>query len=112
ATLAAADLHGPINGIRFQLIRRFPREGAVSRCWSNKTICRNLEPPSCFRRRAEVLGSNCWSNKTICKNLEPPSCFRRAKVLGLLIPASCSFHVRANPYHTELRKHRGIVGRA
>lgn len=49
ATLAAADLHGPINGIRFQLIRRFPREGAASKCWSNKTICKNLEPPSCFR---------------------------------------------------------------
>src|SRR6516162_5242661 len=86
ATLAAADPHGPVNGVRSQLIRRFRREGAVSGCWWNKTICKSPEPPSCFRRRA--------------------------KVLGLLIPASCFFHVRAHPYHTELCKHSGIVGRA
>jgi hypothetical protein len=71
ATLAAADLHRPINGIRFQVIRRFSREGAVSKCWSNKTICTNLEPSSCFRRHA--------------------------KVLGLLIPASCARQTADQP---------------
>src|SRR5262245_51732920 len=36
ASLATTDLHWPINGIRFQLIRRFPREDAGSECWSDK----------------------------------------------------------------------------
>jgi hypothetical protein len=60
-----------------------------------------------FRKKAGGRAS-----LTVCKNLEPPSCFWRAKVLGLLIPASCLFHVRAHPYHTELCEHSGIVGRA
>ena len=37
ATLPATGLHGPINGIRFQLILRTHRQDAwVSKCWSNK----------------------------------------------------------------------------
>jgi hypothetical protein len=36
ASLAATDVHRPINGIQFQLIRRFPPEDAVSECRSDK----------------------------------------------------------------------------
>ena len=48
----------------------------------------------------------------ICQKVEPPSCIGRAENLGLLVPASCLFHLGAHPYHAEPRKHVGIVGRA